>query len=80
MEVAQEVAGSGFVPFTPVFTHLGQGGHLSVPYWSLGTHPGLSRDEGLCSGRCKVLLAKGRVPSEGGNEKLLLVTGNFQDH
>lgn len=70
MEVAQEVAGSGFVPFTPVLSHLGQ---------LLPLSPVLG-DEGPCSGSCKVLLAKGRVTSEGGNEKLLVVTGNVQDH
>lgn len=90
MEVAQEAAGSGFVPFTPVLSHLGQLPHLLLRCWSMGTHPGLSaqcwgmRDalarEMPCSGSCKVLLAKGRVTSEGGNEKLLVVTGNVQDH
>lgn len=58
MEVAQEAAGSGFVPFTPVLSHLGQ---------LLPLSPVLG-DEGPCSDSCKVLLAKGRAVSEGGNE------------
>lgn len=76
-----EVAGSGFVPFPPVFSHLGQCGHLSVPHWCMGTHPGLSAQcWGMRDFPQAVLLAKDRVTSETGNEKLLMVRGKFQDH